>query len=347
MRSEIDAAPPQAARRERLHRLWGRLLAERGGTGLTAALLMLGTAAPGAAACRWTAPPFARMLDGTRLPDLHIRPEYSPDPAPSALPTPAPYSWNPVFPIDRAGRIHDRSDGAVSSIVTISGGGCAPAHVAVLVYGDGFVPQRGLALSYGQSDTHDELSDGNGDFSTVTAHTEVEAPLRLRGVWLSGDFRSVGYRHVAGDVTDVGGATQTFRPAFDVHDDSLEIRSGYALQRFGPVLELAYLNAATNAYRPGVSGTGIAAEVPPALGEALSAFGAFSYYPNLTGGSVAYGAVRYRLGGVLSLAPVFGQPYYLELSYLGDHRWNRSNAPSAISYRSIMLGIGYRFGGIP
>lgn len=348
MRSEIDAVPPEAAWRRRLYRLWGRLLAARSGTGLTAALLILVTAAPGAAAaCRWTAPPFARVLDGTRLPNLYARPEYSPQPAPSVLPTPAPYSWNPVFPIDRAGRIHDRSDGAVSSIVTISGGGCAPAHVAVLVYGDGFRPQRELAIAYGQSNTHDELSDGNGDFDTVTAHAEVEAPLRLRGVWISTDFRSVGYRHVAGDVTDVGGATQTFRPAFDVRDDSLELRSGYALQRFGPVLELAYLNAATNAYRPGVSGPGIAAEVPPALGEALSAFGAFSYYPNLTGDGVAYGAVRYRIGGVLSLAPVFGQPYYLELSYLGDHRWNRSNAPSAVSYRSVMLGIGYRFGGIP
>jgi hypothetical protein len=314
---------------------------------LAIAICMLASAVPATAACRWTAPPFARVLDNTRLPDLHARPDYGPDAAPAVLPTPAPYAWNPAFPIDRAGRVHERGDGAVSSILTISGGGCAPAHVAVLVYGDGFVPQRGLALSYGASDTHDELSAGNGDFGTVTAHAEVEAPLRLRNVWLSTDFRSVGYRHVAGDVTDVGGASQTFRPAFEVRDDSLELRSGFAPERFGPVLELAYLSAATSAFRPGVSGPGIAAEVPPALGEALSGFGAFSYYPNLTGGGVAYGAVRYRFGGVLSLSSVFGQPYYFELSFLGDHRWNRSNAPSAVSYSSVMLGIGYRFGGIP
>jgi hypothetical protein len=324
-------------------------LSVRAGTILAAtAYVLIATATPGAAlSCRWTAPPFARVLDGSQLPDLHARPDFGPDAAPAVLPTPAPYAWNPVFPIDRAGRVHDRADGAVSSIITISGGGCAPAHVAVLVYGDGFVPQRGLALNVGQSQTHDELSNGNGDFATVTLHAEVEAPLRLRNVWISTDIRSVGYRHVAGDVTDAGGAGQTFRPDFDVRDDSVELRAGYAPERFGPTLELAYLNAATNALRPSVSGAGVAAEVPPALGEALSGFGAFSYYPNLTGGGVAYGAVRYRFGGVLSLASVFGQPYYFELSYLGDHRWNRSNAPSAISYRSVMLGIGYRFGGIP
>lgn len=308
----------------------------------SAALGCCGTAA---AACRWTAPPFARVLDGAHVPQLHARPDFGSDAAPAAAPVPV-YDWNPVFPIDHAGRIHARSDGAVSSIVTISGGGCAPAHVAVLIYGDGFVPQRSLALNYGASDARDELSAGNGDFTTVTLHGEAEAPLRLRNVWFSADFRSVGYRHVAGNVTDVGGLSQTFRPAFEARDDSLELRSGYAPQRFGPVLEVAYLNAGTNAYRPGVSGLGAALEIPPALDETFSAFGSVAYYPRLAGGGIEYGGLRYRIGGVLSLAAAIGHPYFFELSFLGDRRWNRANAPADADYSSVMLGLGYRFGGL-
>jgi hypothetical protein len=300
-----------------------------------------------AAPCRWTAPPFARVLDGKHVPDLEAKPEYVPGPAPAALPTPAPYVWNPVFPVDRNGRVHARSDGTVSSIVTISGAGCAPTHVAVLVYGDGFVPQRDLAFDYGYARTHDELSAGNGDFATIALHAEAEAPLRVRNVWISADARSVGYRHPAGLVTGLGGASQTFRRAFGARDDSLELRSGLALRRGGPVVELAYLDAATNAYRPAVNGFGVALEVPPALEETFSAYGALSYYPSLVGGGVSYGALRYRLGTVLSLAPAFGHPYYFELSLLGDYRANRSRAPASVSYEGVMLGVGYVFGGLP
>jgi hypothetical protein len=87
--------------------------------------------------------------------------------------------------------------------------------------------------------------------------------------------------------------------------------------------------------------------VPPALEETFSAHGAFSYYPNLTGGGIAYRGIRYRVGGVLSLAPTFGHPYYFELAILGDRRSNASRAPSSVNYSGVMLGIGYRFGGIP
>jgi hypothetical protein len=323
-------------------------LRARGSLVLVATILSL--VAPGvgkAAECHWTAPPFAKVLDNTRLPNLHAKADFGSDAAPAVVPTPGPYVWNPVFPIDQGGRVHERSDGVVSSIITISGGGCAPAHVAVLVYGDGFVPQRGLAVSYGHASASDELNAGGGDFTTVTAHGEIEAPFRLRKVWFSGDVRSIGYTHVAGLVTDVGATSRTFRPTFSARDNSLELRSGYALERGGPVLELAYLNAATNAYRPSVNGLGVAVEVPPELDETFSAYGSLSYYPSLVGGGIAYSATRYRIGGALSLAPAFGHPYYFELSLLGDRRTNRSRAPSSASYSGIMLGIGYRFGGIP
>jgi len=304
------------------------------------ACLWGGTSAPAdepaaSAACHWTAPPFARVLDGTRLPDLHARAEFAPGAAPAAVPTPAPLVWNPVFPIDAGGRVHARSDGAVSSILTVSGGGCTETHVALLLHQDGFLPRRGLALEYGPTRTDDQLNPGTSNWTTVAAHGELEAPFRLRSVWLSGDFRSIGYEH---------GPSPQYPQSFGVRDDSFEVRSGIALVHGGPVLELAYLNAVTSAPRPDVGGVGIAIEVPPALDQTVGAYGAFSYYPSLNGSGVSYSAYRYRVGGTLSLAPAFGRPYFFELAVVGDHRLTRSRVPGSASFGGILFGAGYRFG---
>ena len=295
------------------------------------------------AGCSWEAKAYVAVRDGTRLPDLGARVVFA-GPAPAAPPPPDPYVWNPVFPVDAQGRVHARSDGAVSSILTVSGGGCAPAHVAVLVYSDGFAPRRGIAFDYGPAKAYDELSPGEMSYDSFAVHAETEAPLRLRSVWLSTDIRSLGYAHPAGFVTDVGGTTQTYRPATDVRDTSIELRSGYAFARGGPTLELAYLDAFTNAFRPSVKGLGVAVEVPPALAQTLSADGSLSYYPSLVGGGITYRALRFRLAGTFSLAAL-GSPYYLELATLGDHRTALSRAPSSTSYTGAMLGIGIRLGG--
>jgi hypothetical protein len=287
--------------------------------------------------CRWTAPLFARVLDGARLPDLHAKAEFAPGTAPAVAPTPAPYLWNPVFPIDRGGRVHRRSDGAVSSILTVSGGGCTETQVALLIYGDGFLPRRGIALEYGPTRTVDDLNPGSSSWTTVAAHGELEAPFRLRSVWLSADFRSIGYEH---------GSSPAYPVAFGVRDDAFEVRSGVALVHEGPVLELAYLNVATNAPRPDVGGLGIALEVPPTLDQTLGAYGAFSYYPVLTGGGLSYSAYRYRLGGTLSLAPTFGRPYFFEIAVVGDHRFARARSAGKASFDGVLLGAGYRFGAL-
>jgi len=299
---------------------------------------------PAAAVCRWEAKAYVAVRDNTRLPDLGAHAVFT-GPAPARPPSPDPYAWNPVFPVDAKGRVHGRSDGRVSSILTISGGGCTETHVAVLIYSDGFVPRRGVALDYGPMRTYDELSPGKVDYDSVAVHAESEAPLRLRSIWLSTDVRSIGYTHEGGYVTNPGGGTQTYRPPFDVRDTSLELRTGYAFARGGPTLEIAYLNAATNALRPSVNGAGVAMEVPPALTQTFSADGSLSYYPSLVGGGVAYRALRYRLAGTLSLVG-FGSPLYFEIATLGDHRTNVSRAPSATSYQGVMLGAGYRFGGV-
>lgn len=318
--------------------------------------------------CHWEATrPYVQVLDGTKAPDLGAHVVYVHQPVPAATPAPA-YVWNPVFPIDARGRIHGNSDGHVSSVVTISGGDCAPARVAVLVYGDGFVPQRSVAFDYGRASTYDEHSPGNTDWRKYLAHAEIEAPFGLRGAWLSVDARSIGYRHdarsgvtlncpplppapapggaTAGDegcVTRIGGAAQTYRTTFGAQDQSVEVRAGPTLIRHGPVAELAYLRASNNAFRPTVTGVGVALEVPPALDQTFGAYGALAYYPSLSGGGIRYNAWRYRAGATLSLTPFFGRPYYLEIAAVGDRRSNAANAPSSAVYQAVTAGIGIRF----
>lgn len=284
------------------------------GSAVAVALLVAPAAAradaPGTSApCRWEAKAYVAVRDGHRLPHLGAVPVYA-GPAPAVAATPAPYVWNPVFPVDAKGRVHGRSDGKVSSILTVSGGGCTETHVAVLVYSDGFVPNRGLALDY-------------GPLTSLAAHAESEAPLRLEKFLLSADARTLG------------------RP----RDDSLELRSGYAYVRGGPTLEIAYLATANDGLRASARGPGVALEIPPALDQALSADGSLSYYPSLVGGGGDYRALRYRLTGTVSLSEILGSPYYFELSILGDHRSNVGRGPAAQSYQAVTLGAGYRFGG--
>ena len=285
-----------------------------------AALLVPGVAplaAPGQQLpCRWEAKPYVQVLDGTRLPDLGAHAVFSGAP-PATQPVADPYRWNPPFPIDAQGRVHARSDGRVSSILTVSGGGCAETHVAVLVYSDGFVPRRGAAFDYQPFGT------------TLSLHAESEAPLRLRSMLVSADVRSIeaaGYRE---------------------RDESGEVRAGYALARGGPTIEIAYLDALGNGVHPNVRGAGAAVEIPPALDQTLSASGSLSYYPSVVGGATTYRILRYRLAGTFSLEELFGNPLYFEVASLADHRTATTHVPS-VSYQSLTLGIGYRFGvGIP
>lgn len=316
-------------------------------------------------ACRWTAAPYVQVMDGKRLPDLGATPRYD-GPVPSPTPTPAPLVSNPTIPIDAKGRVHAIGGGTVSSIVTISGGGCTPAHVAVLIYSDGYFPQRSIALDFGLGSVYDEFSPGNIDWRKYLAHAEIEGPLNLRGVWLAVDARSIVYRHqalaavplacppappapggaAAGDqgcVTAVGGGSQTYRLGFNVRDESAELRAGFAPRRGAPAIDAAYFNASNNAGRPAVRGFGVAVEVPPLLDQPVAAYGALSYYPSAGGGGIRYRVLRYRLGATLSLTPLLGRRYFFELVTAGDRRTNLSNAPASSVYQAIALGTGIRF----
>jgi hypothetical protein len=334
---------------------------------LASALLAQAAPTPPAAPCHWTAAPYVQVMDGKRLPDLGATPVYS-APTPSPTATPAPLVANPTFLIDAKGRVHAIGGGKVSSIVTISGGGCTPAHVAVLIYSDGYLPQRSIAFDFGAGSVYDELSPGNIDWRKYLAHAEIEGPLNLRGIWLAVDARSIVYRHqalsgmalacppappapapggaAAGDqgcVTALGGRFQQYRTGFGVRDDSAEMRGGIALGRGAPVIDAAYLIASNNAGRPTVSGFGVGVEVPPLLDQPVAAYGALSYYPNLGGGGIRYRVLRYRVAATLSLTPLLGRRYFFELATVGDRRTNLSNAPASSVYQAIALGAGIRF----
>ncbi len=282
---------------------------------------------------KWVAEPrYVKVLDT----DLRVRHStnkavYATPSVPHPTPTPVE-SWNPTFPIDAKGNIHGNSAGRVSSIVTISGGDCTPVQVAVFVYGNGFVPQRSVAIDYGRGSVYDALSPGNVDWRKYLAHAEIQAPLHIRSAWFSADFRSIGYRHDASSSTPLvcppgapapapGRArrrrglcyldhflSQIYRLRFGDIDRSLELRTGLELVPHGPVAELAYFGASDTANGFTIRGVGYALEVPPSLDQTFGVYGSLSYFPSVTGGGTTSTVWRYRLGATLSLAPLFGRP---------------------------------------
>ena len=140
------------------------------------------------APCRWVAkPPYVQLADGSPVPVLAIAVRGTLGDA-SVVPA---YAWNPD--LTRHGRVHAGATGTDSSIVTVSGGGCTPVRVAVLVHGDGYVAQRSVALDYGASQAHDEFDAGRGDVGTLGAHAEIGDPFGVRRTWLSTDVRSIAY----------------------------------------------------------------------------------------------------------------------------------------------------------
>jgi hypothetical protein len=80
------------------------------------------------------------------------------------------------------------------------------------------------------------------------------------------------------------------------------------------------------------------------LTRTFGAYGAFGYYPNLTGGGVRFRAVRFRGGLTLSLLPFLGRPFYFELAAVGDRRSAASRARTSTSFQGLVTGVGYRFG---
>ncbi len=291
--------------------------------------------------CRWVAnPPYVSVAARSRVPILAVA-DYGGESVPVPAPRPS-YVWNPD--LTRHGFVRPDARGDDSSIVTVSGGGCTPTRVAVFVYTSGLEAQRSIAIDYGDSQAHDELSSGTSGFGTASAHGEFAEPFGLRRLWLSGDLRTIGYEHRAGDVADVGSGGRSLLPTFGVRDTSFEARTGYQIGTGGPVAELAYLTAASNTARPTVGGLGLALEIPPQLEKTFGAYGALAYYPNVTGGGVRYRAVRFRAGLTLSLLPFLGRPYYFELAAVGDRRSDASRAPGAVRFQGLLAGFGYRFG---
>ena len=284
---------------------------------------------------------------------------------PAPVPTPS-FSASPMPLLDPNLNVH-AIGGNNTGTVTVSGGTCEPAKITVTV----IVPplpllQHSAAVDYGQASIYDELSPGNVDWNKLLAHAELQV---TKSAWLSVDARSIGYRHDArstvplacppappapaaggappgdeGCITVIGGASQTYRTAFVARDTSTEVRGGFSIEPTTPIVaELAYMTASNNAFRPSVSGLGVALEKPPSLSQYFAPYGAISYYPRVSGGGISYHVFRYRAGVTYTLQPKAPSSLFLELAAVGDRRTNASNAPSSSVYQAISLGLGVKF----
>lgn len=306
------------------------------------------------ASCHWEAPATLEVRDGSVVPTFAY-PRWDSGTPSTTLPT-AVLNWNPVFPIDARGRIHGNSLGYVSSIVTVTGGPCTQAMTEVLVYSDGFQPQRSLSVGYGGSKVADEYDPGSVDWQTFVANAELESAFGLRSALLAVDARSFGYAHPAnsalplacpvtddpGCVTTLAGS-QTYRTGFRVRDDSIETRFGWELLTRGPTIDAAYTADWSNGGRGMLSGFGIGLEVPPNLNDFLSAYGAVTYYPTLSGGGAHYTDLRARIGATVSLYGWLSWPGFVDASFVDERRIAAPSQPASAQLQALTLSFGRRF----
>jgi hypothetical protein len=311
------------------------------------------SSAPQSLRCHWVAPQTLEIRDGARVPNYAYRVNDTPSiPMPSSTAT---YQWNPTFSIDSGGHVHGNSK-AVSSIITVSDNVCAPADTAVIVYSDGFVPQREFTIGIGASRVADELDPGSTDWRTYAASASLESPFGVRGALLALDARSIDYLHpanlsvgaacpIAGDPGCVvsSSGSQRYRTGFTVRDTTFELRAGASLLPHGPAIDVGYLYGLSNSGRPNLGGVGFGFEVPPNLDQMFAAYGSVSYYPTLAGSGVAYSALRYRAGFTLSAFSGLHWLNYLDVAFLGDRRIATGSTPSTAQLQAVTVSLGRRF----
>jgi len=202
----------------------------------------------------------------------------------------------------------------------------------------------------------------------------------IRGAWefdafslpwmVEGDYRTFQYPHnqgvatpagplspcpVPGDqgcVTVIGGAGQTFVPAFTAQDQDFDARLGLRVANPRIYIGIGYLYKTGNYGYPRLNGFGFGLEKLPDLDQVFSIYGSAYYYPNVRGTcgtdvcptgpfALSYNVLKYSLGGALTFGK--GSPIFLDFGFLGDSGKNKMNAPGNYTHAGGYVGLGLKF----
>jgi Copper amine oxidase N-terminal domain len=220
-------------------------------------------------------------------------------------------------------------------------------------------------------------SNTNGGFS-YRIHGAVLFNLGNLPWMLEGDYKQMNYPHNQqsisipagadcgaggvgfdpGCVTSIGGAFQTFVPAFTVRDYDFDVRLGIKVLDPKIYLGVGYIWRSGNYGYPHRSNVGFGIEKQPEFEHTgFTWYGNFWYYPNVKGvftgcltlncpvpnqsGSFSYNETKYDIGGAFTFGPNI--PIYIEFGFLGDAGRNHINAPADFSHSGPYVGLGLKF----
>ena len=204
---------------------------------------------------------------------------------------------------------------------------------------------------------YNEFSPGNSGTSSYGGRAGIEFPAFGLTFALEGDWRHWTYPHnagaaapcpTAGCVTIIGGAGQTYVPAFNATNDDTDVR--LALRFANPRLYIggSYLSLHNNYGYPTLSGAGFGLEKLPDLNQPFTLYGSAWYYPNVQAtynaavGTLAYKVTRYQIG--LDWNPFGGGfPVYVDLGFQGNALNNKLNAPANATEYGGYAGLGIHF----
>jgi len=216
--------------------------------------------------------------------------------------------------------------------------------------------------------TYNEWDPGNHGKGTLTARLAVEFPLLGIPWMLEGDYRDFQYPHASfagtgacpspigdpGCVNQPGGG-QAYVPGYEARDQNVELRAGIRIFEPRIYIGFGYLFRSTNYSALGgvgqQHGPGFGLEKLPDLDRAFSIYGSAYYYPEVTTAHnqtlsngttdvIRYKVLTYELGGKVDIGKT---PLYLDLGFLGDHGYNKQNAPGDFTHSGPYIGLGIHF----
>ncbi len=222
----------------------------------------------------------------------------------------------------------------------------------------------------------------NGGFS-YRIHGAWEFDLFSLPWMIAGDYRQYNYPHTQGTattpananqvcdglgghassgdpgcVTAIGGQFSTFVPAFTARDYDGDARLGLKVLDPKIYIGVGYLWRSGNYGYPKLNNFGAGIEKLPSLNNnGFTWYGSFWYYPNIKGTgtgclavgcvppganyTLAYNEMKYDIGAAFTFGPQ--TPLYLELGFLGDRGYGKTNAPVDYNHAGPYVGLGLKF----